>query len=243
MDRLVCKKCQHDNLIDAPLLTSNQPLQDWFCKKCDEKLFSVSFKKPAHADTVSIICAHCRTSQKLFFNSSDSSRTSVSWKCKCNKVLVHLKVDHEKQNKAFSPLVEGKHQIDVSKNAEYKEYVRETARWVALAFFGAYGNKVFSADNCSTELGLEEEIDKIVQFALQVRLEKNLINQNTGVAIYDDWKKHQIKGLLGFTVSILMVQAGFHYNTPENIKLYSELIAEELRAKHVGEAIIYSNPI
>lgn len=105
MVRLVCKKCQHDNLIDAPVRCGNQPFQDWFCKKCDEKLFSVSFKKPVHADTVPITCTHCRQSQKLLFNSSESSRTSVSWKCKCNTVLMDLKVDREKQNKAFSPSI------------------------------------------------------------------------------------------------------------------------------------------
>ena len=104
MARLVCKKCQHDNLIDAPVWPSNQPLQDWFCKKCDEKLFSVSFKNPAHADTVPVRCQSCNNSTKIRFNPDDKSSTSASWPCgSCKKVIMQLDIQRERDTKISSP--------------------------------------------------------------------------------------------------------------------------------------------
>lgn len=132
MARLVCKKCQHDNLIDAPVRPGNQPLQDWFCKKCDEKLFSVSFKKPVHADTVPITCGHCRQSTKLIFSSSDSPKTSVSWKCKCSTVLVHLKVDHEKQDKALRPVVQGPLPIGLRETARSSNEIDSSEKFATF---------------------------------------------------------------------------------------------------------------
>jgi hypothetical protein len=99
MSQLICKACQHNNIIDAPVQPSDQPVQDWFCKKCDAKLFSVSFRKPAHADTAPLACPHCRHGAKLTFNSQDSSRKFASWKCNsCGRELVKLEVKNKKRD-------------------------------------------------------------------------------------------------------------------------------------------------
>ena len=108
MSQLICKACQHNNIIDAPVQPSDQPVQDWFCKKCDAKLFSVSFRKPAHADTAPLACPHCRHGAKLTFNSQDSSRKFASWKCNsCGRELVKLEVKNKKEI-AFKPLLSQK---------------------------------------------------------------------------------------------------------------------------------------
>lgn len=113
MSQLVCSKCKHNNTIDAPVQPGDRPLQDWFCKKCDAKLFSVSFKKPAHADTLSITCPHCRKSAKLTFISGSSSRKSASWNCNsCSREMVALKVQHEEIAKGDSYQTAGKSNKD-----------------------------------------------------------------------------------------------------------------------------------
>ena len=57
------------------------------------KKISVSFKKPAHADTVPITCSHCKLKNKLHFGPSDISKQFAKWTCSsCKTELVNLSV-------------------------------------------------------------------------------------------------------------------------------------------------------
>ena len=112
-----------------------------------------------------------------------------------------------------------------------------TARWVADAFFGAMGSNILDVKNCSTQTGLDEEIDKVVQFALAVRFQNNPTHYHAN-EIYNFYKNGSDKGLVGFTIAILAVEADYYKNTAANMVMFDEIILEELRQKKVGEAII-----
>ena len=112
-----------------------------------------------------------------------------------------------------------------------------TARWVADAFWGAMGSNILDVANCSTQDGLEEEIDKLVQFALAVRFQNNPTHHHAN-EIYNAYKSGSDRGLVGFTIAILAVEAGYYKNTAANMAMFDEVIFEELRQKKVGEAII-----
>lgn len=118
-----------------------------------------------------------------------------------------------------------------------KGAVGGTARWVADAFFGALANDAFDFQNCSSSEGLEAELDKIVQYALAVRFQTNPNNPDAQ-QIYQSYKRGAERGLLGFTIAILGVEAGYYKNTAANMLTFDEVILEELRKKHVGEAIL-----
>ena len=123
-----------------------------------------------------------------------------------------------------------------------KGAVGGTARWVADAFFGALANKVFDIENCSTKSGLEVEINKIVEYGLAHRFQSNP-NHPDASAIYDSYKRGHDRGLTGFTIAILDVEAGYFKNTTENMLMFDEVIVEELRKKNIGEAMINGQPI
>lgn len=112
-----------------------------------------------------------------------------------------------------------------------------TARWVADAFWGAMSNNILDVTNCSTQQGLEKEIDKVVQFALAVRFKTNPTHHHAN-QIYNIYKNSSSKGLVDFTISILAVEADYYKNTTSNMLMFDEVILEELRQKKVGEAII-----
>jgi hypothetical protein len=69
------------------------------------------------------------------------------------------------------------------------------------------------------------------------------LEHNSGAAIQEFYDKSWQKGLLGFTIAILHVEARYYSNTLENIKMFDEVILEELRKKNVGEAIIFGELI
>ena len=48
-------------------------------------------------------------------------------------------------------------------------------------------------------------------------------------------------GLLGFTCSILAVEAGFYKNSRENIRMFADVIEEELERAGVGPVIALGN--
>ena len=112
-----------------------------------------------------------------------------------------------------------------------------TARWVADAFWGAMGNHILDMVNCSTQEGLEEEIDKVVQFALAVRFQNNPTHYHAN-EIYNFYKNGSDRGLVGLTIAILAVEADYYKNTAANMVMFDEVILEELRHKKIGEAII-----
>ena len=114
-----------------------------------------------------------------------------------------------------------------------------TARWVADFFFHAYANQIIDVSNCSTKSGLRNEIDKVVKYSIQWRYPEH----NSGAAIQEFYDKSWQKGLLGFTIAILHVEARYYNNTLENIKMFDEVILEELRKKNVGEAMIFGELI
>lgn len=121
-----------------------------------------------------------------------------------------------------------------------KGSVGGTARWVAKAFFAALAEGVINIDNCATQTGLRGEIEKVVHFALAARFHFNPQHKHAQ-EILREYQNGAPKGLLGFTISILAVEAGYYENTVENITMFDEVIAEELRRKHVGEAMISGN--
>jgi hypothetical protein len=105
MFTLQCQKCSHSNWIEQPLQPAGQPLQDWFCKKCDNKLFSVSFKDPIHPDTVPIQCSKCKKDLYCKFNTEDKSSTQISWSCNaCKTTAAKLKIERKIVSKTSSPL-------------------------------------------------------------------------------------------------------------------------------------------
>lgn len=96
-NKVVCQSCKHENLIDSPINPNGQPLQDWFCSQCDQKLFSVSFKKPIHPDTLPITCSQCKLKNKLNFGPSDISKQFAKWNCSsCKTELVKLRIQRSK---------------------------------------------------------------------------------------------------------------------------------------------------
>ncbi len=123
-----------------------------------------------------------------------------------------------------------------------KGAVGGTARWVADAFWGAVGNKIFDIKNCSTNAGLEAEIDKIVQYGLAHRFQSNPSHPDAN-AIYDTYKRGHDRGLTGFTIAILAIEADYFKNTTNNMIMFDEVIVEELRKKNVGEAMISGQPV
>jgi hypothetical protein len=127
--------------------------------------------------------------------------------------------------------------VGLAKYFARKFAVGGTARFVAKAYFFALRNNVFDIENCSTKNGLEAEIDKIVQFSLAVRFRMNP-NHVHANQIYNVFKQGTESGLVGLTIAILAVEAGYYKNTPENMLMFYDIIKEELRKKHVGEAIL-----
>ena len=119
-----------------------------------------------------------------------------------------------------------------------KGAVGSTARWVAQGFWGAIGSDILSADNFKTQEGVDRELDKIVQFCLAVRFQNNPHHPDAG-AIYNDWKIRRGASLLSFVEAILSIEASYDNNTPQNIAMFREVIEEELRAKKVGEVMIF----
>lgn len=100
IDTMVCKSCQHTTLLDSPVNSDGQPIQDWFCSRCDQKLFSVSFIKPPHPDTVSIICKFCSQRTNLVFSEDGAAKRVVKWNCiKCSNQLVKLHVKTQETGK------------------------------------------------------------------------------------------------------------------------------------------------
>lgn len=132
--------------------------------------------------------------------------------------------------------------MGLAKFAARKGAVGGTARWVADCFFGAYANNIFDIENCSTKDGLEREIDKIVQFSLAVRFESKPHHSHVE-AIYEFFNTGDENGLLEFTIAILAVEAGYYQNTTNNMIMFDEVITEELRKKHVGEAVIFGRVV
>ena len=62
MSNYKCQQCAYTNWINTNASPKGRPLQDWFCKKCQYKLFSVSFVKPCDPDTKPIQCQLCSKS-------------------------------------------------------------------------------------------------------------------------------------------------------------------------------------
>lgn len=132
--------------------------------------------------------------------------------------------------------------MGLAKWAARKGAVGGTARWVAKGFWGAFANEVceLKADNFRTQDGLDQELEKMVLFCLEIRFNGDP-NHPHAIEIYEDWKDGALGygGLLGFTEAILMVEAGYHKNTKSNISMFRDIIEEELRKNKIGDAAIF----
>jgi len=92
MSNYRCEKCSYTNWINDPIDVNGRPLQDWFCKKCSSKLFSVSYVKPSHSDAKPIKCQSCEATTKIVTNANELGNLA-KWKCpKCQKPLISLPV-------------------------------------------------------------------------------------------------------------------------------------------------------
>jgi len=88
-----CQICSFTNWIDTPVSPQGRPLQDWFCKKCHSKLFSLSFVNPAHPDTKSVQCSWCSKNTK-FCHTPTNAGGQTSLICpSCSKSIMSLKVE------------------------------------------------------------------------------------------------------------------------------------------------------
>lgn len=119
-----------------------------------------------------------------------------------------------------------------------KGAVGSTARWVAQSFWRAIGCKIVNLENLKTQDGFEYELDKLVQFYIAVRFQ-NKPHHPDARAIYNNWKSRHGSGLLSFVEAILSVETSYDNNTPQNVAMFKEIIEEELRAKKVGEVMIF----
>lgn len=92
MSNYRCEKCSYTNWINDPIDVNGRPLQDWFCKKCSSKLFSVSYVKPAHSDAKPIKCQSCAATIKIVCSTNELGN-STKWNCpKCKALLLNLAV-------------------------------------------------------------------------------------------------------------------------------------------------------
>tara|TARA_A100001015_G_C14711355_1_gene602171 strand:- start:229 stop:594 length:366 start_codon:yes stop_codon:yes gene_type:complete len=108
-----------------------------------------------------------------------------------------------------------------------------TARWVADCFMKAVPN--IDKDNLKSNEGKIIELDKIVDFCLQVR--GTVMPQYEVVevkACYDVLHP----GMISFTIALLAVEAGYFDNSAENQKMFREIIKEELTKKGVGKIML-----
>ena len=127
--------------------------------------------------------------------------------------------------------------MGLGKWAARKGSIGQTAQWVAKAFWGAIGNQIIDLDNFDSPDGKNEEIRKIVIFALNARFggDQSHPDYQEILELYDDVFG---PGLAGFTVAILDSEAEFTKNTASNQSMFREIIEEELIKANVGEAMI-----
>ena len=120
-----------------------------------------------------------------------------------------------------------------------KGTVGSTARWVAQCFLSYFVEH--RVGEFATNEALRREIDKIVVYALNIRFQGDL-NHPDCVRIRDFYARNERDfGLLGFTCSILAVEAGFYKNSRENIRMFADVIEEELERAGVGPVIALGN--
>ena len=119
-----------------------------------------------------------------------------------------------------------------------KGAIGSTARWAASCFMDYFRN--YSVGNFKTDEELRREIDKIVYHALKIRFPGDLqhVDAQKILSEYVNWRHY---GYWGFVNSVLIVEAGLHQNSQENISMFGEIIEEELEKANVGPVIIYGH--
>lgn len=129
--------------------------------------------------------------------------------------------------------------MGISKELARKGAVGGTARWGAEIFFSYFAENRFEKFNTNEEL--RAEIDKLVNYALNIRFQGNL-SGNDAILINEMYKTsgRQI-GFSGFINSILGAEAGLYKNNQKNILLFMEIVEEELEKANVGPAVIYGD--
>lgn len=126
--------------------------------------------------------------------------------------------------------------MGLGKWAARKGSIGQTAQWVAKAFWGAIGNQIIDLDNFDSPDGENEEMRKVVIYALNARFsgDDNHPDYREILEHYDDFGP----GLCAFTVAILVVEAEFWKNTASNRNMFREVIEEELIKANIGEALL-----
>ena len=129
--------------------------------------------------------------------------------------------------------------MGISKELARKGAVGGTARWGAEIFFSYFAENRFGKFNTNEEL--RAEIDKLVNYALNIRFQGNLSGKDA-ILINEMYRTsgRQI-GFSGFINSILGAEAGLYKNNQNNILLFMEIVEEELEKANVGPAVIYGD--
>ena len=109
-----------------------------------------------------------------------------------------------------------------------------TARWVADCFMKAVPN--IDKDNLKSNDGKIIELDKIVDFCLQVR--GTMMPQHEVEEVKACYKSLP-PGMISFTIALLAIEAGYFDNSEENQKMFWKIIKEELSKKGVGQIMLY----
>ena len=106
--------------------------------------------------------------------------------------------------------------------------VGQTAEWVAMAFEAATSQGIIDISSSDTKA----EIDKFINFALTARFQGDVQHPDYKV-IVDRFNTSGLKGLCGFTTAILVVEAGFHKNSPDNVRKFTGIICDTIHGKGI----------
>ena len=83
--------------------------------------------------------------------------------------------------------------------------------------------------------GFRQELNKIVDYTLQVR------GTTSSREMIDEIRKYYNllePGMVNFTISILVIEAGYNDNSSENQNIFNEVIREELIKMEVGDRVL-----
>lgn len=142
--------------------------------------------------------------------------------------------------------------MGLAKWAARKGAVGGTARWVAKAYHAALNDDAIDVSKCDTV----EDLEKIVIFSLAVRFNSNPHHPHAN-EIYNAWCSDEVSldglgslglrglggsaGLHKFVEAILAVEAGYAENTASNIRMFKDVIEEELRKSNISDAVIFGD--
>ena len=141
MSNYRCEKCSYTNWINDPIDVNGRPLQDWFCKKCSSKLFSISYVKPSHSDAKPIKCQSCAATTKIVCSTNEIGN-SAKWNCpKCTALLLNLAVRKETTDHSYTASTQNtvhNSKSSSKKNDRFSQFLRSNWLIVGFALIGLF---------------------------------------------------------------------------------------------------------